>query len=100
MLKKYDLSYKKLSFNHDTQQIVLSKYEISSNSRSLCPSKTTITLDLRLVKDSYSLDFKLNTIKIAEKWKKDKEIQRFNPEMILIISFGSSFVLNHWILLC
>lgn len=99
LLKKWDLSYKKLSFNRDTQQIVLSKCDIPFNSRGTNSSKTSI-LDLMLFKDAYTLDFKLNNMKIADKWKKDKEIQRFNSEMILIINFGSSFVLSQWILLC
>lgn len=96
-----DLSYKKLSFNYETQQIMLSKYDISPyNSHNLNSSKKLSTLDLMLIKEIYTLDFKLNIIKNGDKWKKDKEIQRYDPKMILIISFGSSFVLNRWILLC
>lgn len=110
LLKKWDPSYKKLSFNRDTRQIILSKFENISSSKGCsnsAASSTTISssskkqiLDLRLVKEVQILHYKLNSIKITDKWKKDKDVQRFDSEMILVINYGSSFVFNHWILLC
>lgn len=110
LLKKWDPSYKKLSFNRDTRQIILSKFE-NINSSKVCSSSTASSsaissslkkqiLDLRLVKEAQILHYKLHSMKINDKWKKDKDVQRFNSEMILVISYGSSFVFNHWILLC
>uniref|UniRef100_A0A915D160 Phosphoinositide phospholipase C n=1 Tax=Ditylenchus dipsaci TaxID=166011 RepID=A0A915D160_9BILA len=104
LLKKWDTSFKKLSFNRDTRQISLSKF-VETNARSpssvsaLPPATPLKTLDLRLVKDIQTLDFKLNTIKITDKWKKDKELQTFNSDKILVVSYGSTFVLNNWILM-
>lgn len=110
LLKKWDPSYKKLSFNRDTRQIILSKYDGSSSAAatsraaaaavSASNSSKNSILDLRLVKEAHTLQFKLHTIQIQDKWKKDKDVQRFDSEMILVISFGSLFVFNHWILLC
>ena len=57
-------------------------------------------LDIRHVREVQTLDYKLNTIKIQDKWKKDKEIQNFEPSKILVISYGVGFTLNNWILLC
>lgn len=105
LLKKWEPSYKKLSFNRDTRQIILSKFDNTisrscPNSASSSTSSKKQILDLRLVREAQTLHYKLNYIKINDKWKKDKDVQRFDSEMILVISYGLSFVSNHWILLC
>lgn len=41
-----------------------------------------------------------NTLQIMEKWRRDAALQRFDPNMVLCISWGTSFVLNHWLILC
>jgi hypothetical protein len=52
------------------------------------------------VKEVQTLDYKLNSMKIGDKWARDKEIKQFDPQKIFIISFGWGFVLNYWIFLC
>ncbi|KAH7700636.1 variant SH3 domain-containing protein, partial [Aphelenchoides avenae] len=96
LLKKWDPTYKKLSFNRETRQIMLSKLEPGSLSAKGAKPQV---LDLRLVKEAQTVAYKQSTMKVADKWRKDKEIQRFDPEMILVISYGTSFVLNQWIFL-
>lgn len=59
-----------------------------------------LRLDLRLVKEVHTLDFKLRRIKIGDKWEKDREIKQFDAARILILSYATSFNLRYWILLC
>lgn len=95
LLKRWEPAYKKLSLNRETRQLVLSKWDTNS-----IRSSGTQTLDLRLVKEVQTVDYKVNKMNIEDKWKKDKEIKRLDSEMILVISYGTSFVLSHWIILC
>lgn len=62
-------------------------------------SKPTV-LDLRHVREVQTLDYKLSAIQIGDKWKKDREIQNFDPLKILVISHGTQFTLKEWTLLC
>jgi len=94
LLKRWEPAYKKLSLNRETRQLVLSKWDTNS-----IRSGATQTLDIRLVKEVQTVDYKVNKMYIEDKWKKDKEIKRLDSEMILVISYGTSFVLSHWILL-
>lgn len=94
-MKKWEPSYKRLSLNRTTGQLVLTKHE-NAFGRATKPQ----TLDLRLIKEAHTVDYKLNHMKINDKWKRDKEIQRFEAEMLLAVSFGSSFIVNHWLFLC
>jgi hypothetical protein len=98
LLKKWEPSYKRLYFNRETRQIILSKSDpnVASANKLAKPH----CLDLSLVKDVHTVDYKMNKMKIQDKWKKDKELQRFQAEWILVISYGSTFVLNHWLFLC
>lgn len=62
-------------------------------------NKPTI-LDIRQIREVQTLNYKLNTIKVDDKWKKDREIVNFDSKAILIISYGMGFALSYWILLC
>ncbi|CAD5209116.1 unnamed protein product [Bursaphelenchus okinawaensis] len=97
LLKKWDPSYKKLAFNRETRQIVLTKYD--DKNTKCCGTQKPQVLDIMLIKDVQTLGYKINKMKIQDKWKKDRELQRFQPDWILVISYGSGFVLNHWLLL-
>lgn len=59
-----------------------------------------MTLDLRHVKEVQTLEFKLGTMKIQDKWAKDKDIKQLDAAKILLIAFGTGFLYNYWILLC
>ncbi|VDO59291.1 unnamed protein product [Onchocerca flexuosa] len=59
----------------------------------------TLRLDLRIVKEVHTLDFKLKKIKIGDKWEKDKEIKQYDASKILVLSYATSFNLRNWILL-
>ncbi|CAD5214162.1 unnamed protein product [Bursaphelenchus xylophilus] len=98
LLKKWDPSYKKLWFNRETRQIILTKYDDKAPNKTCCMSKPQM-LDIMLIKDVQTLDFKIHKMKIHDKWRKDRELQRFQSDWILIVSYGHGFVLNHWILL-
>uniref|UniRef100_A0A5S6Q9V1 Phosphoinositide phospholipase C n=1 Tax=Trichuris muris TaxID=70415 RepID=A0A5S6Q9V1_TRIMR len=50
-------------------------------------------LSLHTIKDVHSLDHKLNTIMVVEKWRQ-KEMVRFDPNKVLLIYHGSEFVLQ------
>ncbi|VDN55483.1 unnamed protein product [Dracunculus medinensis] len=93
LLKKWDPSFRQLSYNRETRQLILVKSD--SCSKAYKPD----ILDLRILKEVHTLDFKLNMIKISDKWAKDKEIRQFDPTKILVLSYGNGFVLNYWILL-
>ncbi|KAI6219263.1 Phosphoinositide phospholipase C [Aphelenchoides besseyi] len=97
LLKKWEPTYKRLSFSRETRQIILSKND--PNIASINKLAKPQCLDLMLVKDVHTAGYKMNKMKIQDKWKKDKELQRFQADWILVISFGSSFVLNHWLFL-
>lgn len=73
LLKKWEPSYKRLYFNRETRQIVLSKNDpnVASSNKFAKPQ----CLDLALVKDVQTVDYKMNKMKIHDKWKKDKELQ-------------------------
>uniref|UniRef100_A0A7E4UWB1 Phosphoinositide phospholipase C n=1 Tax=Panagrellus redivivus TaxID=6233 RepID=A0A7E4UWB1_PANRE len=96
LLKKWDPGYKRLSLSRETRQLVLSKWETTPTARA---STAKQSLDLRLVKEVHTVDYKMNSMNIEDKWKKDKEIKCLDAEMILVISYGTSFVLSHWIIL-
>ncbi|CAD6198775.1 unnamed protein product [Caenorhabditis auriculariae] len=93
VLKKWDPAYKLLTLDRDSRQIYLTKLE-----QAAVRSKPTI-LDIRHIREVQTLDYKLNTIKIGDKWKRDKEIMNFEHTKILIISYGTGFTLTYWILL-
>ncbi|KHN75652.1 1-phosphatidylinositol 4,5-bisphosphate phosphodiesterase gamma-1 [Toxocara canis] len=93
LLKRWDPTYKKLSYNRETRQLMLSKMDATGK----CGKAHT--LDLRIVKEVHTLDFKLNNVKIMDKWAKDKEIKQFDISKILVLAYGTEFILNYWILL-
>ncbi|EYC28492.1 hypothetical protein Y032_0007g3253 [Ancylostoma ceylanicum] len=93
VLKKWDPAYKLLTLNMDTRQLFLAKLE-----QAAVRSKPTL-LDLRHVREVQTLDYKLSAIQIGDKWKKDREIQNFDPLKILVISYGTQFTLKEWTLL-
>lgn len=51
-------------------------------------------VDIRQMKECFSLDYKLNHSKIVDKWRKDKDLSLCDPARILIIYHGTQFVLN------
>ncbi|GMT13606.1 hypothetical protein PFISCL1PPCAC_4903, partial [Pristionchus fissidentatus] len=87
LLKKWDRDQKFLSLNMDTRQICLTK-----------PGAAPMTLDLRYVKEAHTLDFKLHTVSITDKWTKDKELRTANAIHVLLIAHGHGFNLSYWIL--
>ncbi|XGW10711.1 hypothetical protein V3C99_012318, partial [Haemonchus contortus] len=93
VLKKWDPAYKMLTLNMDTRQLFLTKLE-----QTAVRNKPTV-LDLRHVREVQTLDFKLSAIQIGDKWKRDREIQNFDPLKILVISHGTQFTLKEWTLL-
>ncbi|MFH4973935.1 hypothetical protein AB6A40_000644 [Gnathostoma spinigerum] len=93
LLKRWDPSFKWLSYCCETRQLLLHKGE--SPAKLGKPRR----LDLLLVKEVQTLDFKLNGIKLQDKWMRDKEIRQLDPSKILVVSYGASFVLHYWILL-
>ncbi|CAG9530654.1 unnamed protein product [Cercopithifilaria johnstoni] len=94
LLKRRDPAHKKLAYNRETRQLFLSKLGNSGKG-----SGKMLRLDLRVVKEVHTLDFKLRTIKIGDKWEKDKEIKQFDAARILVLSYTTSFNLRYWILL-
>ncbi|VDN03875.1 unnamed protein product [Thelazia callipaeda] len=94
LLKRRDPIQKKLRYNRETRQLFLSKTDVLEKNVS-----KTLRLELRLVKEVHTLDFKLQKIGIRDKWGKDKEIKQFDATRILVISYGISFNLRYWILL-
>ncbi|CAI5442987.1 unnamed protein product [Caenorhabditis angaria] len=93
VLKKWDPAYKSLTLDRNSRQIFLTKIE-----QAAVRNKPTI-LDIRHIREVQTLQYKLNTIRVTDKWKKDREIMNFDPAKILIISNGVSFTLSYWILL-
>ncbi|VDL84660.1 unnamed protein product [Nippostrongylus brasiliensis] len=93
VLKKWDPAYKMLTLNMETRQLFLTKIE-----QTAVRSKPTV-LDLRHVREVQTLDYKLSAIQIGDKWKRDREIQNFDPLKILVISHGMQFTLKEWTLL-
>ncbi|ETN76434.1 Phosphatidylinositol-specific phospholipase C, Y domain protein [Necator americanus] len=93
VLKKWDPAYKLLTLNMETRQLFLNKLE-----QTAVRSKPTV-LDLRHVREVQTLDYKLSAIQIGDKWKRDREIQNFDPLKILVISYGTQFTLKEWTLL-
>ncbi|EGT51746.1 hypothetical protein CAEBREN_05222 [Caenorhabditis brenneri] len=93
VLKKWDPAYKQLTLDRNSRQIFLTKLELSA-----VRNKPTI-LDIRQIREVQTLHYKYNTIKIDDKWKKDREIATFEPKAILIIAYGMAFALSNWILL-
>uniref|UniRef100_A0A915ARG5 Phosphoinositide phospholipase C n=1 Tax=Parascaris univalens TaxID=6257 RepID=A0A915ARG5_PARUN len=93
LLKRWDPTYRKLSYNRETRQLTLNKMDAT------CKCPKAHTLDLRIVKEVHTLDFKLNNVKIMDKWAKDKEIKQFDMCKILVLAYGAGFILNRWILL-
>ncbi|KAL3101092.1 hypothetical protein niasHS_001552 [Heterodera schachtii] len=63
------------------------------------PSAKSQMLDLRIVKEAQVLSKAIGTMQIAEKWRRDTSLQTFDPELILIIQWGTAFVLNSWLIL-
>ncbi|KAM3719440.1 1-phosphatidylinositol 4,5-bisphosphate phosphodiesterase gamma plc-3 [Dirofilaria immitis] len=94
LLKRRDPVQKKLTYNRETRQLFLSKLDSSDKS-----NNKTLRLDLRVMKEVHTLDFKLRKIKIGDKWEKDKEIKQFNAARILVLGYTTSFNLRYWILL-
>ncbi|GMR36192.1 hypothetical protein PMAYCL1PPCAC_06387, partial [Pristionchus mayeri] len=88
LLKKMDKEQKLLNLNLETRQICLTNK--SNNS--------TMTLDLRYVKEAHTLDYKLHGVGVADKWAKDKELKQANPIHVLLIAHGHSFNVSYWIL--
>uniref|UniRef100_A0AC35U4T9 Phosphoinositide phospholipase C n=1 Tax=Rhabditophanes sp. KR3021 TaxID=114890 RepID=A0AC35U4T9_9BILA len=97
LLKKWEPVYKKLFLCRDSMQLKLEKNDDFST---VCGrSSKPRFFDLQYVKEVHSLDYKLNVIKIMDKWAKDKDIKQFDARKILIISTGQTFVMNHIIFL-
>ncbi|KJH47662.1 hypothetical protein DICVIV_06272 [Dictyocaulus viviparus] len=94
ILRKWDPAKKLLTLNMDTRQLLLSKFN-----QSVTRNKPMV-LDLRHVREVHTLDYKLSTIQIEDKWKKNREIQNLDPLKILIIAYGTQFTLKEWTLLC
>ncbi|MCP9261671.1 Phosphoinositide phospholipase C [Dirofilaria immitis] len=82
LLKRRDPVQKKLTYNRETRQLFLSKLDSSDKS-----NNKTLRLDLRVMKEVHTLDFKLRKIKIGDKWEKDKEIKQFNAARILVLGY-------------
>uniref|UniRef100_A0AAF5Q389 Phosphoinositide phospholipase C n=1 Tax=Wuchereria bancrofti TaxID=6293 RepID=A0AAF5Q389_WUCBA len=94
LMKRRDPAQKRLTYNRETRQLFLSKLDNYDKS-----SGKTLRLDLRIVKEVHTLDFKLRKIKIGDKWEKDKEIKQFDATRILVLSYATTFNLRYWILL-
>uniref|UniRef100_A0A0N5C908 Phosphoinositide phospholipase C n=1 Tax=Strongyloides papillosus TaxID=174720 RepID=A0A0N5C908_STREA len=95
LLKKWEPAYKKLHLCTASRQIFLSKIDDGFNNRGTKPR----VFDLRHVKEVHSLHYKLNVVKINDKWAKDKDIKPFGPQKILIISMAQTFNMSHLIFL-
>ncbi|KAJ1349238.1 hypothetical protein KIN20_004714 [Parelaphostrongylus tenuis] len=93
VLKKWDPTYKLLSLNMETRQLFLTKSEQTA------VRGKSLVLDLRHVREVQTLDYKLSAIQIGDKWRRDREIQNFDPLKILIIAHGTQFTLKEWTLL-
>ncbi|EJW87484.1 SH3 domain-containing protein [Wuchereria bancrofti] len=96
LMKRRDPAQKRLTYNRETRQLFLSKLDNYDKVKS---SGKTLRLDLRIVKEVHTLDFKLRKIKIGDKWEKDKEIKQFDATRILVLSYATTFNLRYWILL-
>uniref|UniRef100_A0A1I7Z0P4 Phosphoinositide phospholipase C n=1 Tax=Steinernema glaseri TaxID=37863 RepID=A0A1I7Z0P4_9BILA len=96
LLKRWEPTHKKLTLNRANKQILLSKFDVNS-SASACSLSRAKTLDIRLIKEVHTLAFILETMKISDKWAKDKEIRTFKANQILVIFYGSQFIPNYWI---
>ncbi|VIO93749.1 Uncharacterized protein BM_BM5477 [Brugia malayi] len=94
LMKRRDPAQKRLTYNRETRQLFLSKLDNYDKS-----GGKTLRLDLRIVKEVHTLDFKLKKIKIGDKWEKDKEIKQFDATRILVLSYATTFNLRYWILL-
>uniref|UniRef100_A0A1I8EYS0 Phosphoinositide phospholipase C n=1 Tax=Wuchereria bancrofti TaxID=6293 RepID=A0A1I8EYS0_WUCBA len=82
LMKRRDPAQKRLTYNRETRQLFLSKLDNYDKVKS---SGKTLRLDLRIVKEVHTLDFKLRKIKIGDKWEKDKEIKQFDATRILVL---------------
>lgn len=94
LLKRWEPINKKLTYNRETRQLLLSKAEAASGR-----ANKPVSLDLRHVKEVQTLDFKVGSMKIQDKWAKDKEIKQLDAAKILLIAYGTGFLCNYWILL-
>ncbi|KAK0395934.1 hypothetical protein QR680_001496 [Steinernema hermaphroditum] len=97
LLKRWEPTHKKLTLNRANKQIVLSKIDANSSSSGSLSLSRSKTLDIRLIKGVHTLAFILETMKISDKWAKDKEIRTFKANQILVISYGSQFIPYYWI---
>ncbi|TMS35823.1 hypothetical protein L596_003136 [Steinernema carpocapsae] len=97
LLKRWEPTHKKLTLNRANKQIMLSKIDANSSSTGSLSCSRSKTLDIRLIKEVHTLAFILHTMKINDKWTKDKEIRTFPPNQILVIYYGSQFIPNYWI---
>ncbi|CDW60345.1 SH2 and EF-hand like and PI-PLC-Y and PI-PLC-X do main containing protein [Trichuris trichiura] len=56
-------------------------------------SERPFGLSVHTIKDVHSLEYKLNTTMVVEKWRQ-KEMIRFDPNKVLLIYHGTDFVLQ------
>uniref|UniRef100_A0A914QSJ1 Phosphoinositide phospholipase C n=1 Tax=Panagrolaimus davidi TaxID=227884 RepID=A0A914QSJ1_9BILA len=93
LMKKWEPLYKRLSYKRETQELVLTKWDSTTTKTS------KQTLDLKWIKEVQTVHYKMTQMNIEDKWKKDREVRRLDSELLLDITYGTSFVLNHMILL-
>uniref|UniRef100_A0A1I8AVM3 Phosphoinositide phospholipase C n=1 Tax=Steinernema glaseri TaxID=37863 RepID=A0A1I8AVM3_9BILA len=102
LLKKNDPNPRKVRYSRRSHQIVLAKCSAecsgTQNSSSVNRSKAQ-HLDIRVIREVHTLEYKLDVLRITDKWMKDKVLKVSDPSRVLIISYGVSFIANSWILL-
>lgn len=93
-LDKWDRSQKILSFDRETNELVLSKMGKMEKT-----AKRVLALDIRTIVEAHTASYKTGIIRIEDKWK-NKQFQKYSGDLILDISYGTSFTPSHWILRC
>lgn len=89
-----ECSQRHCCIKRETRQIILSKTDAGSKSNLSKPS----CIDMRTVKEIKTLEHKVGSMKIADKWKPLGA--NYDSNKVLIIYHGTQFVLNVLILAC
>lgn len=92
-----ECTQRQICIKRETRQLLLLKTEPTSDRIPKAAAKPSM-IDIRTIKEVQVLDYKLNVMRLVDKWK--REMIYYDPTKVLIIYYGSQFVLNTLIVVC